>query len=65
MTIVTGTDDDQEFVQKEMELPVRDAGLSNIDAIVAATLNGAMALRLQDNRGTVSPGKFIAQLIDF
>ncbi|HVY73378.1 MAG TPA: amidohydrolase family protein [Puia sp.] len=64
VTIVTGTDDDQElFVQKEMELLVSDAGLSNIDAIVAATLNGAMALRLQDSRGTVSPGKLADLLV--
>ncbi len=61
--IDAGTDDDQkEFVQKEMELLVSDAGFTAIDAIVAATLNGAKALHLDDKIGTVSIGK-IADLL--
>lgn len=58
VTICTGTDDDQEqFVQEEMKLLVRDAGFKPIDAIIAATLNGARVLHIGDTRGTVSPGK--------
>lgn len=61
--IDAGTDDDQkEFVQKEMELMVNDAGFTAIDAIIAATLNGAKALHIDDRQGTVSTGK-IADLL--
>jgi imidazolonepropionase-like amidohydrolase len=63
VTIDAGTDDNQEdFVHKEMELLVTDAGFSNIDAIVAATLNGATALHISDTQGTVTAGK-IANLV--
>ncbi|MEO6843901.1 MAG: amidohydrolase family protein, partial [Ginsengibacter sp.] len=58
ITIDAGTDDDQiMFVQKEMELLVKDAGFTAIDAIIAGTLNGAKALRIDDKVGTVSVGK--------
>ena len=63
VTIDAGTDDDQTaFVQKEMELLVKDAGFTAIDAIIAGTLNGAKALRIDDKVGTVSLGK-IANLV--
>lgn len=63
VTIDAGTDDDQkEFVQKEMELLVKDAGFTPIDAIIAATLNGAKALHIKNTRGTISTGK-IANLL--
>ena len=56
--IDAGTDDDQvDFVQKEMELLVKDAGFSPVDAITAATLNGAKALHIDDKCGTVSINK--------
>jgi len=59
-----GTDDDQTaFVQKEIELLVKDAGLLPIDAIIAGTLNGAKALRIDGTRGTVSTGKIANLLI--
>ncbi len=61
--IDAGTDDDQgAFVQKEMEVLVNDAGLSNFDALVAATLNGAYALHINNTRGTIAVGK-IANLV--
>ncbi|MFS8082720.1 MAG: amidohydrolase family protein [Ginsengibacter sp.] len=58
VTIDAGTDDDQkEFVQKEMELLVKDAGFTAIDAIIAATLNSAKALHIDNKVGTLSVGK--------
>jgi len=58
VTIDAGTDDDQEeFVQKEMELMVKDAGFTPIDALIAGTLNGAKALRIDNRCGTISTGK--------
>ena len=64
VTICAGTDDDQEqFVQDEMRLLVSDAGLLPIDAIVAATRNGAMALRLEKEKGTIDKGKAADLLI--
>ena len=64
VTIDAGTDDDQkEFVQKEMELMVKDAGFSAIDAIIAATLNGAKALHIDNTCGTIAVGKFADILV--
>ncbi|MEO6837538.1 MAG: amidohydrolase family protein [Ginsengibacter sp.] len=64
VTIDAGTDDDQkEFVQKEMELLVKDAGFTAIDAIIAGTLNGAKAIRIDNKVGTVSVGKTANLLI--
>jgi imidazolonepropionase-like amidohydrolase len=58
VTICAGTDDDQTgFVQHEMHLLVYDAGLSPIDALVAATLNGAEALGIDGATGTIEAGK--------
>jgi imidazolonepropionase-like amidohydrolase len=63
VTICTGTDDDQEaFVQEEIKLLISGAGFKPIDAIIAATLNGAKALNIADTHGTISPGK-IADLL--
>jgi hypothetical protein len=61
--IDAGTDDDQkEFVQKEIEVLVKDAKFTAIDAIIAATLNGAKALHIDNTRGTITVGK-IADLL--
>lgn len=61
--ISAGTDDDQEeFVQKEMELLVSDAGFTPIDAIIAATFNGAKLLHIDRRYGTITPGK-VADLL--
>lgn len=64
VTICAGTDDDQEqFVQDELRLLVSDAGFLPIDAIIAATNNGAVALRLLKDRGTIESGKLADLLI--
>lgn len=64
VTIDAGTDDDQEdFVQKEMELLVKDVGFTAIDAIIAGTLNGAKALHIDNTCGTVSINKIANLLI--
>ena len=61
--ICAGTDDDQEeFVQKEMEVLVKDAGFTPINAIIAATLHGAEILHIDNKYGTVAPNK-IADLL--
>ena len=58
ITICTGTDDDQEkFVQYEMELLVNETGFSNIDAIIAATKNGAKAIGIDKTNGTIEANK--------
>ena len=58
ITICTGTDDDQEkFVQYEMELLVNETGFSNIDAIIAATKNGAEAIGIDKTNGTIEANK--------
>jgi imidazolonepropionase-like amidohydrolase len=52
--ICTGTDDDQEgFVQNEMELLVNDAGFSPIDVLIAATQNGADAIGIGTKTGSI------------
>ena len=64
VTIDAGTDDDQkDFVQKEMELMVKDAGFTPIDAIISATLNSAKALQIDNTHGTISTGKIANLLI--
>jgi len=58
VAICAGTDDDQSaFVQEEMKLLVKDAGLSNIDALIAATLHGAQALGIEKDCGTIEVHK--------
>lgn len=62
--ICAGTDTDQEqFVQEEMRLLVSDAGFLPVDAIIAGTQNGAIALGLETQIGTVSKGKAADLLI--
>jgi len=57
VTICAGTDVDQkEFVQSEMEVLVKDAGVSCIDAIIAATRNSACATHLDAHKGLVKSG---------
>ncbi|SEN16216.1 Imidazolonepropionase [Chitinophaga rupis] len=52
--ICAGTDVDQkEFVQSEMQLLIKDAGFTTIDAIIAATRNSACALDLGARKGLV------------
>jgi imidazolonepropionase-like amidohydrolase len=52
--ICAGTDDDQEgFVQNEMQLLVNNAGFSPIDALIAATQNGADAIGIGNKTGSI------------
>ncbi len=63
VTIDAGIDDDQkEFVQDEIELLVKQAGFTAIDAIIAGTLNGAKVLNIDNSYGTISKHK-IADLL--
>ena len=61
--ICTGTDDDPDFRVKdsrlldEIERLVRESGLTPMDAIRAATVNGALVLGLTDQTGTLAAGK--------
>ena len=56
--VCAGTDDDQQnFVQGEMELLVHDAGFSPKDAITAATKYAAEALGIDGVCGTIEKGK--------
>jgi imidazolonepropionase-like amidohydrolase len=62
--ICTGTDDDQEqFVQEEIKLLVKDAQFTPIDALIAATLSGAKALQIDNHTATIEPGKDASLLI--
>jgi imidazolonepropionase-like amidohydrolase len=61
--ICAGTDDDQEqFVQYEMEILVKEAGFSNIDALIAATKTGAEAIGIENSCGTIEINK-IADMV--
>jgi imidazolonepropionase-like amidohydrolase len=67
--IVAGTDvqetpttRDFPNLHAEMELLVTKAGLTPLEAITAATRNGAQVLGISDSYGTIAPGK-IADLV--
>ncbi len=67
--IVAGTDvqenpttNDFPNIHKELELLVSKAGLTPLEAITAATINGARVLGISENFGTITPGK-IADLV--
>lgn len=62
--IVAGTDeliapkrDSLPILHDELELLVRDAGLTPLQAITAATRNAAWAIGVDSLRGTLAPGK--------
>lgn len=69
VTISTGTDSSSDYmgkdyplVQHEMQLLVEVIGMSPLEAIQAATFNGAKALGIEEKYGSVSKGK-IANLV--
>jgi len=63
IAIVAGTDmDGDPALFKEMEALVEKAGLTPLEAITAATWNGARALRKEAVFGSVEPGK-LADLV--
>src|SRR5712692_12073183 len=55
--IAYGIDDDADFVSKEFGALV-NGGMTPIDALRAATVNGAELLGRSDEIGTLEPGKF-------
>lgn len=67
--IVAGTDvqetpktQDSPNIHTELELLVAKAGLTPLEAITAATRNGAQVLGISDSYGTIAPGK-VADLV--
>jgi len=69
VTIVAGTDTperpnrrDFPNIHLEMELLVTKAGLTPLEALTAATRNGARVLGIQDSYGTIAPGR-VADLV--
>ncbi|MDP1763476.1 MAG: amidohydrolase family protein [Sediminibacterium sp.] len=61
--VCTGTDsDEKKFVQREMQLLVKEAGFTPMEAIISATRMGAMAIGIENKTGTVEKGK-IANLV--
>jgi imidazolonepropionase-like amidohydrolase len=56
LKIAYGEDDDPEFASKEFSALVR-GGMKPIEALRAATVNGADLLGLSDQIGTLEPGK--------
>ena len=57
LKIAYGVDDDVDFVSKEFGALV-NGGMTPIDALRAATVNGAELLGRSDEIGTLEPGKF-------
>src|SRR5262249_23248069 len=57
LKIAYGVDDDPDFVSKEF-FSLTKAGMSNLEAIQAATVRASEMLGLADQVGTVEPGKF-------
>jgi imidazolonepropionase-like amidohydrolase len=46
-----------EWHARELELLVESCGFSPMEAIVSATRNGAIAMRMEDKIGTIEPGR--------
>jgi reactive intermediate/imine deaminase len=69
ITISAGTDGTSDYyqsayplVQHEMQLLVKDAGLTPLEAIQAATINGAKVIGIESTHGDISRGK-VANLV--
>jgi reactive intermediate/imine deaminase len=69
IAIAAGTDGDSDYyqspyplVQHEMQLLVKDAGLTPLEAIQAATINGAKVIGIEKSHGDISQGK-VANLV--
>src|SRR5215470_12016525 len=56
LKIAVGIDDEPQFLPKEVEALVR-AGMTPLQALQAATINGAELLKWSDRIGTIEPGK--------
>jgi imidazolonepropionase-like amidohydrolase len=57
LKIAVGIDDEPQYLPKEVEALVR-GGMTTLQALQAATTNGAALLNWSDNIGTIEPGKF-------
>jgi len=57
LRIAVGIDDEPQFLPKEVEALVR-GGMTPLEALQAATINGAELLKWSDRIGTIEPGKF-------
>ena len=57
LKIAVGIDDEPQYLPKEVEALVR-GGMTTLQALQAATMNGAALLNWSDNIGTIQPGKF-------
>ena len=57
LKIAVGIDDEPQYLPKEVEALVR-GGMTPLQALQAATINGAALLNWSDRIGTIEPGKF-------
>lgn len=57
LKIAVGIDDEPQYLPKEVEALVR-GGMTPLQALQAATINGAELLNWSDRIGTIEPGKF-------
>src|SRR5438477_6270587 len=57
LKIAAGIDDEPQYLPKEVEALVR-GGMTPLQALQAATMNGAALLNWSDSIGTIEPGKF-------
>jgi len=57
LKIAVGIDDEPQFLPKEVEALAR-GGMTPLQALQAATINGAALLNWSDRIGTIEPGKF-------
>jgi imidazolonepropionase-like amidohydrolase len=57
LKIAVGIDDEPQYLPKEVEALVR-GGMTPLQALQAATINGATLLNWSDRIGTIEPGKF-------
>jgi imidazolonepropionase-like amidohydrolase len=57
LKIAVGIDDEPQYLPKEVEALAR-GGMTTLQALQAATINGAALLNWSDRIGTIEPGKF-------
>jgi imidazolonepropionase-like amidohydrolase len=57
LKIAVGIDDEPKYLPKEVEALVR-GGMTTLQALQAATMNGAALLNWSNSIGTIEPGKF-------
>jgi imidazolonepropionase-like amidohydrolase len=55
--VCTGTDSDDLFVNEELKILVKFCGFSEIEAIIAGTINSAEAIGIEKTHGTIEKDK--------